>query len=107
MKKQEPVIPLYEAPQVKTQLLVLLTGSPTPVIINPEDEVTKDGYNRRLTFPDILLQLTCEIGWVDVWNSMEHEDGSSSRLAVRLLARNVVMLTQGFVYPSEQDMVQS
>lgn len=103
----EPILPPYQPPKVQTQLLVLMAGQQMPLIINPEDEVTKDGIDGRLDFTDIVIQLTSTVGWVEVWQSQELDDGGSARLGVRVMGRNVALLTQAFVYPPADDMVQA
>ncbi|MEE8607940.1 MAG: hypothetical protein V3S55_10055 [Nitrospiraceae bacterium] len=92
---------------MRSQILVLEGGDPSPLLINPEDEVTgEDGVVIR--YPDcIMATLTKPDGWLDVWQDGSTPEGERTRLARRVFSRNVINLIRCYIFPLEENMVQS
>lgn len=103
-----PTPPLRPAREVRSQILVLEGGNSTPLLINPEDEVTKGPQAFPVEYPDEVMRiLTDPDKWLDVWQDGSTENGERTRLARRVFSRNVTNIVQAFIFPLEENMVQA
>jgi hypothetical protein len=91
-------------PMVRSQILVVVRNGGSPFVINPTNDLTRG--EEPVKYEDAMDILSNPHDYLDLWIEANEED-DNSRIAVRLFGRNVVTLTQAFMYPSLEDSVQS
>ena len=103
-----PMPPERPVREVRSQILVLEGGNPSPLLINPEDEITKGPQAFPVEYPDEVMRiLTDPDKWLDVWQDGSTPEGERTRLARRVFSRNVTNLIRCYIFPLEENMVQS
>ena len=92
--------------EVRSQITVVIKGTLTSHVINPQDEVTQGSH--VVEYPDdVLTVLSDPDDWLDLWQDEVNDAGERTKMAIRLFGRNVLFLTQAFIFPDGEDMLQS
>ena len=99
--------PPPDTTQVRGQVLVLLKSGGIPYIIDPRDDITSE-CGEPVSFPDGVLQILSDPNrWLDSHVTGNNPEGERTRMIVRLFGRNVLNLTQVYVFPAEEDTAQA
>lgn len=93
--------------EVRSQILVVVKGATAPYLINLGDEVTTDG-GQLVKYPDQVLEILSDTDrWLDLWVDSIDEQEQRTKIGVRLFGRHVIILTQAFIFPPDEQSVQA
>lgn len=107
-----PIPLVHPRTEVRHQILVLEKGQVSPLLLEASDEVT-NYKGESVPYPDGILEILSNPNphpgtpWLDVWQDGSTAEGEHTRMGRRVFARNVVTITQVFLFPLEENMVQS
>lgn len=82
---------------VESQILAVIGPGGGQFMITPSDKVTQ--YDIPVLFESVMGILSTTDQHLDLWVTDEDEN---KRVFIRLFARNVILLTQSFIFPDEQ-----